>query len=105
MPDDEYDRFQPPLPSTQKEVGGVLERAFAREGGHEPNEEEIRRLQFAADEALRDGEVKLRLALEAALAHAKDPVEIEHRRNLAEDYCRMARECQKRAEDLRQRIA
>jgi len=106
MPDDPSDRFQPAPPSTQREIGGVLERAFAREGGREPNEEEIRRLQFDADEALREAEVKLSLAreAEAAMAQNVDPADVERWRLVAQDYHRMARELRERAEDLRQRI-
>lgn len=36
---------------TQEEVGGLLERAFRREGGEEPREEEKRRLLARAEEA------------------------------------------------------
>ena len=36
-------RFQPIDASLIEELGGILERAFQREGGIEPNEDEMRR--------------------------------------------------------------
>lgn len=121
MPDDPFEpdesaRFPPADPRTQEELGGVLERAFSREGGKDPNEEEVRRLHAEADEALRQAEVKLSLAREAesAAAHAAerygrsgnagDQAEVERWTQAAEVYRREAREFRERAEDLRQRI-
>ena len=120
MPDDPFDpderaHFQPADPHTQEELGGVLERAFQRERGKEPNEEEVRRLHAMADEALRQAETKLSLAreAEAALTHAaerygrsRDPVdmaEVQRWTEAAERHRREAREFRETAEDLRQR--
>ncbi len=121
MPDDPFDpdervRFVPAAPATRQEVGGVLERTFAREGGKDLDEQDIRRLHFAADEALREAEINLSLAREAESAMAlaaerygrsSDPAdlaEVERWKSAAEDYRRRARECRERAENLRQRI-
>jgi|SRR5271165_2831247 len=121
MPDDPFDpgesaRFQPATPQTQEELGGVLERAFMRERGREPNGEEVRRLHALADEALRQAEIKLGLAreAEAAMARAaesygrsKDPDDlaaVERWTSAAQSYRREAEQFRLKAEDLRQRI-
>ena len=96
-------RYRPPDPRTQKELGGVLERAFEREGGREPYEAEIRRADELADEALREAEIKLSLAreAEAALVEAKDLAEIEKWREALAMYRREAEEFRREAERLR----
>ena len=109
--------FQPAAPSTQEELGGVLERAFVREGGREPGEEETRRLHAWADEALAASEGKLALAreAEAAMEHAAerngrsrdaaDLAEVERWTEAAGHYRREAEELRLHCESLRQRIA
>jgi hypothetical protein len=108
MPNEPFDpqdaaRFQPPDRETQEELGGVLERAFKREGGKEPLEEEVRRLHAMADDALREAEMKLSLAreAEAAMERTRDAVEIERWRETGEAYKREAGELKVRAEQLR----
>src|SRR6185369_2905108 len=100
-------RFQPPDPRTQRELGGVLERAFEREAGHEPNEDEIRRLQALADEALQEAETRLSMAreAEAALARAADRAEMEKWAEAIEIYRREAGEFRRKAELYREHIA
>ena len=97
-------RFRPPDPSTQKELGGVLERAFEREAGREPNEDEIRRMHALADEALRESEVKKSLAreAEAALARAVDRTDVEKWTEALEVYRREAEEFRRKAELYRE---
>ena len=121
MPDypfdpDESARFPPAASKTKEELGGVLERAFMRESGKEPNAEEIRRLQALADEALRLARTKLGLAREAEagmaqaterLSRSPDTGELaalERWRSAAESYRREAELFRLKAEDLRQRI-
>lgn len=113
---DESSRFEPADPKTREELGGVLERAFARERGKEPNEEEARRLHALADEALLEAEAKLSLAreAEAALARAterygrsgdpNDLAEAEKWKDALETYQRLARDLRLKAELLRQHI-
>jgi len=121
MPNEPFDpedasRFQPADPRTQEELGGVLERSFARERGKEPAEEEVRRLHAMADDALREAEMKLRMAREAEDAMARaaerygtsgDPVhlaDLERWRDAAEAYKREAEELKIEGERLRGRI-
>ncbi len=71
--DDELDplhssHFRPADPLTQEEVGGVLERAFRREGGDEPQEAEARRFLELADEAEGRAEAAEALTREAERA-------------------------------------
>ena len=113
---DDADHFQPVDPRTQDEIGGVLERAFSRERGKEPNEEEARRLHALADEALQQAEVKLSLAREAedlircaserygVSRESADMAEVEKWTRAAEDYRREAEEFRQKAELLRQHI-
>lgn len=120
MPDDPFDpdeaaRFQPADPHTREELGGVLERAFERERGRDPNEEEVRRFHALAGEALRQAETKLSLAREAEAAaeraaerygrsrDAGDLAESRRFAEAAESYRRQAREFRNSAEDLRGR--
>jgi hypothetical protein len=121
VPDDPFDpdesaRFQPATPQTQEELGGVLERAFMRERGKEPNEGEGRRLHALADEALRQAEIKLGLAREAEAAMARaterygrsedpgDLAAVEKWTSAVQSYRREAEQLRLKAEDLRQRI-
>ncbi len=121
MPREPFDpeeeaRFRPADPRTQEELGGVLERAFARERGHEPDEEENRRLHAWADEALAESETRLRQAREAEAAmkraaerygHSGEPADLaeaERWKMAAESYRRKARELRVKAETLRQNI-
>ena len=121
---DERDRFdfddashiQPADQRTQDEIGGVLERAFSREGGKEPNEEEIRRFHALADEALSQAEIKLSLAREAearmqraaerykASGEAGDLNELARWTRENEDRRREAEALRLKAETLRQYI-
>jgi len=100
-------RYRPPDPRTQKELGGALERAFEREQGREPDEEENRRYHALADEALREAETRLALAreAEAALELARDPAEIERWTEQLENYRREAGEFRRKAELLRGYVA
>jgi len=100
---DETPRFRPPDRQTQEELGGILERAFMREDGKEPAEEEVRRLHALADDALREAEMKLSLAreAEAAIERAKDPDEAARYREAGEIYKREAGALKDRAEQLR----
>ena len=102
QPDDAA-RFRQPDRQTQEELGGILERAFMREGGREPAAEEVRRLHAMADDALRDSETKLALAreAEAAMKNAHDRAEIERWREAHDMYKREADELKGRAEQLR----
>ena len=120
MPDrfdpDDAPHFAPADPKTQEELGGVLERAFARERGGDPNETESRRLHALADEALAKAESKLSLAREAEAAvkraaerygisgEISDLADADKWSKVAEGYRREARELQTEAELLRQRI-
>ena len=121
MPDDPFDpdecsRFEPAEPAAREELGGVLERAFAHEGGKDPNAEESRRLHTLADEALREAETKLSLAreAEAALDRAAerygrsgdraDLDEVERWKESAEIYRRLEGEWRATAEMIRQRV-
>jgi hypothetical protein len=56
---------------TQEEVGGILERAFQRESGREPREEEERRFLAWAEEAESKAEAADSLAREAEQAAAQ----------------------------------
>jgi uncharacterized Ntn-hydrolase superfamily protein len=110
-------RFRPADSRTQEELGGVLERAFARERGAEPDEDLIRRYHVWADEALAAAEGKLALVreAEAAMAHAaeryghsqnpSDLAELQKWTETAELYRREAGELRIKAETLRQYIA
>jgi hypothetical protein len=110
-------RFRPADSRTQEELGGVLERAFAREHGAEPDEDLIRRYHAWADEALAAAEGKLALAreAEAAIARAaerygrsRDSYDLEELRKwteAAELYRREAGELRIKAETIRQYIA
>lgn len=76
VPDEPYDpkdpsRFRPSDPKTQQEVGGVLERAFQREGGREPEELEAQRFLALAEEADQRAEAAESLAMEAEDAAAQ----------------------------------
>lgn len=62
------DRYEAADPYTRGEVGGILERAFQREGGKEPNELEAQQLLFLADESERRAELAELSALEAEQA-------------------------------------
>jgi hypothetical protein len=44
-------RYQPSDPRTREEVGGILERAFQREGGREPDDVEETHFRVLAQEA------------------------------------------------------
>lgn len=111
---DEARHFQPADPRTQDELGGVLERAFSRERGREPNEDEVRRWYALADDAVQHAEIRLSLAREAeqAMKHAmeryarsrdaRDLADMDQWKNAAEVYRRDAREFHSRAERLRQ---
>jgi hypothetical protein len=108
--------YQPADPQTQEELGGVLERAFTRESGREPNQEEVYRFAALADEALHQAEAKLAMAREAEAAVAlaaerygrsgdpEDLRETERWTESAERSRREAAELRERAEDLRERI-
>jgi hypothetical protein len=99
--------YRPADSQTQDELGGVLERSFAREGGREPNLEEIHHFAAMADEALREAEAKLSLARDAESAAARaaeDRCEVERWIESAERYKREAAELRERAEELRERI-
>jgi hypothetical protein len=100
-------RYRPADARTQKELGGVLERAFERESGREPDEEEIRRLNALADEALHEAEIRLALAREAesALARAGEEAELRKWAEALETYRREAAEFRLEAERLRGYIA
>lgn len=62
------DRYQATDPYTRGEVGGILERAFQREHGKEPNELESQQLLFLADESERRAEIAELSAIEAEQA-------------------------------------
>ena len=64
-------RYKPADPRTQEEVGGVLERAFEHERGHEPLEEQARRLLQWADEAEERAVAAESLANQAEQAAAR----------------------------------
>ncbi|MHB0877399.1 MAG: hypothetical protein ACYC5O_15285 [Anaerolineae bacterium] len=70
MPTDDRDHYRAVDPRTQEEVGDVLERAFRREDGREPREEEVRRFLALAEEAERGAETAESLAREAEQAAA-----------------------------------
>lgn len=64
----EPERFRASNPGTQEEVGGILERAFAREGGREPLEEEARFFLDQIQAAEGRAEAAESLSREAELA-------------------------------------
>jgi hypothetical protein len=94
-------------------VGGVLERAFRREGGDEPREEEKRRLFAWAEEAETKAEAAERMANEAegaaaaaserfGIAGQPDDLELAARwRSEAESHRREAERLREEAERLR----
>jgi hypothetical protein len=61
-------RFTPADDRIREEIGGILERAFKREGGTEPNEQEIRRFLTLAQEAEKRAEAYDNLARQACEA-------------------------------------
>jgi len=118
MPDktedqDQQERYKPADPYTRSEVGGILERAFQREGGHEPNELEAQRLLALADEAELRAESAEQLSREAeqtatqaaeryALTGARDDLETLQRRQVeAHAYRREAEAMRLEVERLR----
>lgn len=108
--------YRPADSQTQDELGGVLERSFAREGGREPNLEEMHHFAAMADEALREAETKLSMARDAESAAVRaaerygrsggreDLIEVERWTESAERHKREAAELRERAEELRERI-
>lgn len=109
----EPERYRAADMKTQEEVGGILERAFQREGGHEPYEEEARRFLALADEAEGKAEAAESLAREAEAAveryaerhaHTGDPDDLElmqRRETEAQAYRREAESLRLEAERLR----
>lgn len=63
--DEDRQRFQAPDPHLRDEIGGLLERAFLREGGREPDALEISNLRILEDEMVEKVEKAQRLAEEA----------------------------------------
>jgi hypothetical protein len=66
--DTDRTRFTPADEQVREEIGGILERAFKREGGTEPNEQEIHRFLILADEAEKRAEACEHLAHQASEA-------------------------------------
>jgi hypothetical protein len=61
-------RFAPADEKIREEIGGILERAFKRESGVEPNEQEIHRFLILAEEAEKRAEAYEHLARQASEA-------------------------------------
>ncbi|MEW6367235.1 MAG: hypothetical protein AB1714_21605 [Acidobacteriota bacterium] len=113
---DDSGRFRPADTRTQEEVGGVLERAFAREGGREPNEAEAQRYLQLADEAekkAKEAEVLAGEADAAAVRSAEryattqspsDQDSVERWKVEAETHRREADSLRKEAERMRQYV-
>lgn len=107
------DRYRAADARTQAEVGGILERAFQRESGREPREEEGRRFIALAQEAEAGAEAAESLAdeaerqaAEAAERHARtgapdDLAAIEHWQAEAETHRRRCEALRLEAERLR----
>jgi hypothetical protein len=68
---DEEEAYQPTSRRIRAEVGGVLERAFRREGGEEPAEEDVLALLSLAEEAEARAEAAENHAREAERAAAE----------------------------------
>ena len=108
--------YQPADRDTQQEVGGILERAFQREDGHEPYEAEITRFVGAAEEAEARAEAAEALQREseragdevaeryALTAGPDDLAAVEHHRTEAESYRRESEMLHQEAERLRKHI-
>ena len=112
-PDEHY---RPADRETQQEVGGILERAFQREGGREPYEAEMARFFTNAEEAdaraeqaeaaLREAEREGDRAAEryALTGGPDDLAAVERFRAQAESYRREAETLREEAERLRKYI-
>lgn len=74
MSTEERNHYRAVDPRTQEDVGDTLERAFRREDGREPREEEMLRFIALAEDAERRADVAESMAREAeqALAQASE---------------------------------
>lgn len=110
------EHYRPADHDTQKEVGGILERAFLREDGQEPYEDEMVRFFGSAQEAderaeqaeaaYREAQREGELAAEryALTAGPDDLAAMERFREQAEAYRREAETLREEAERLRKYI-
>jgi hypothetical protein len=105
--EEDRQRFKSIDPGLREEVGGLLERAFGREGGRAPDEIESAALEQLAGEAESKAEQAARAALEAsgaaraaaeryAASHAIDDLDAVQR------WQAEAASCQREAETYRQ---
>jgi hypothetical protein len=110
----EPERYRPAEARIREEVGGILEHAFQREGGRQPNEEEVRRFLALANEAETRAEAAEYLAGEteqaavqaaeryALTGGADDLAALQRYEAEAEAYRREAEAMRLEAEHLRQ---
>jgi hypothetical protein len=99
-------RFAPADEKIREEIGGILERAFKRESGVEPNEQEIHRFLILAEEAEKRAEAYEHLARQASeaaeIARSEDDLELTQlRESEAEQYSLEAETLRTDAERLR----